>query len=1146
MKRPDTVGDLYGDLQLVYGLVPDHRKAYQALNRVFLKCLELKTDFEGVRFGGPFAKTDYLLKEHHAPRYLQRSTNDARVRMRELWKLKDSELKENFAYDFKAVCQFVSLVFHAPVPGVLEARFPQNRAERRGELKAESLRVVVNAWDERYIYANADGEGLDEVKVFYGGKSPLAVYKDWDWGYLKSLMKEDCQLNIVRPRVHEDVLYPELLIWEPDYLVDISAIAACFENYAVSPINHLLNKLKPAPNSSATVLGNLASQFLDEELYMYPGDRPYSESVQEFFRRNALSLLTAELEDDFHAQAQSQKRIIDDTLHVKLPAMLKSDDIRFDSSEIIVEPSFFSEMLGIQGRMDFLGLKHQVLIEQKSGKGGFPARDPQTPVYQQKHYVQLLLYMLLIRYNYRSSYEQNNRALHAFLLYSKYQNGLLPLGFAPDLMFTAVRMRNEIAANEYGYAQSGLTVLKTLTASGLNLNGTKGVLWERYQKPQIEQLLTPVHTASELERAYYLRFLTFIETEHLMAKVGNQTKENAGFSDKWQCSLEDKLQTGDIYYNLTMLSPSATETGKVERVVLRFKESPDHEISNFRAGDIVILYPYTQGEEPDARRTMVFRCTIERITGNSIILHLRSAQANACVFWFQGERPWAIEHDFFESSFSTLYRGMHTFLSAPQERRDLLLLQRRPRTDKSLRLVGDYGAFNDLSLKAKQAKDLFLIIGPPGTGKTSYGLLNTLQEELCSSPETSVLLLSYTNRAVDEICGKLVENGIDFIRIGGRFSCEEAYRSYLLEQRVEQCAKIDLLRAVITRTRVFVGTTTAFNSHANIFCLKQFSLAIVDEASQILEPHLIGLLSATSPDGTCAIKKTILIGDHKQLPAVVQQNEEVSRVDDLSLRAIHLTNCRLSLFERLLKQYRDQPDVVYMLTKQGRMHHDIAQFPNREFYQGKLQEVPCPHQRTVLPASGSGLNGIDDMLTTRRIAFVAVAPPKQSISDKVNQNEAQAIAATLARIYELNRSQFSPLHTVGVIVPYRNQISEVRNCIGQYGIPALRDVTIDTVERYQGSQRDYIVYGFTIQKPYQLSFLASHVFEEDGCLIDRKLNVAMTRAREHLVMLGNPQLLAENTTFQRLMTYTKERHCYFEVALSDYVNGHFAVSPSAV
>ena len=1122
---------LFDELQDVHRVLPDWRRAYRLLNRTFLRALDRKTAIAGIRFGGPFAKTDYVLKEWHAPRRLFKTVHDARVRLRQQDMLTDDELALNLAYDLKAVAQLVSLLWQMPVPDELVRHFPADRTSTATGRLTECMRMVVDRWDSTFIYGHADTPGADDVKVHYGGQTDKAAYSDWDWSPLGSQLSEGCQLNLVRPRESDGVLYPELIIYEPDYLVDISAVAACFESYGATHLNHLVGKLKPAQNTQPIVLGNMAGQLLDEQLRLYPADRPYAESAREFFQNNALSLLACAPDEDFHRQALQQKQHIRNVIGHVLPTALQSDGIAFNASEVMVEPSFFSEMLGLQGRMDFLQLDMRVLIEQKSGKGGLPQRDADTPVQQLKHYVQLLLYMLLLRYNYREQYERNQRRLHTFLYYSRYANGLLALGFAPPLMLQAIQMRNAIVAAEYRYSRGGLDVLLRLTPDDLNTSHTRGTLWQQFQRPQLQALLAPIGAASALERAYYLRMLTFLETEHLMAKVGNQTKENAGFADKWHSCLADKRLAGNIYDGLELVSPQVSPhaSQQTDTVVLRFSERPDHDISNFRKGDIVILYPYDPGSEPDARRTMVFRATLAAITTTTLTLRLRATQVDARVFWHGGRRPWAIEHDFMEASFASLYRGVHAFLSAPQERRDLLLLQRRPAVDGSLTLRGDYGSFNQLALHVKQARDLFIIIGPPGTGKTSYGLMNTLQEELLSTDDP-VLLLSYTNRAVEEICSKLVESGLDFLRIGGRHSADDAYRTYLLDERAKNCRNTDELRQLIGSTRIFVGTTTALNASIHLFQLKQFGLAIIDEASQILEPHLLGLLSATGPDGTCSIRKMVLIGDHKQLPAVVQQGEAEARVTDAALRRIHLTSCRQSLFQRLLIQYRDDPAVVFMLTHQGRMHHDIALFPSEAFYQGRLTEVPLPHQLRPLDAAADGKSGLERALCNERIAFMAVAPQTDGtlVSDKVNTAEAKTIAAAVETIYHLAGPQFSAPRTVGVIVPYRNQIAEVRNCIAQSGIDALADITIDTVERYQGSQRDYIVYGFTIQKPYQLDFLTDNTFEENGSTIDRKLNVAMTRAREHLLLVGNPDLLSRNATFARLLRFLRERHALYD------------------
>ena len=107
-------------------------------------------------------------------------------------------------------------------------------------------------------------------------------------------------------------------------------------------------------------------------------------------------------------------------------------------------------------------------------------------------------------------------------------------------------------------------------------------------------------------------------------------------------------------------------------------------------------------------------------------------------------------------------------------------------------------------------------------------------------------------------------------------------------------------------------------------------------------------------------------------------------------------------------------------------------------------------------------------------------------------------------------------------MPYRNQIAAIRSLIADTGIPQLTDITVDTVERFQGSQRKYIIYGFTVKRENQLKFLTEHTFTDiDGSEIDRKLNVAMTRAREHMIFVGNSGLLSSVPTFGRLIDHIR-------------------------
>lgn len=1106
--QPQTAAEFYADILAVLSKQTKDADRYVLLNRLFLHLLEEHTAQLPVHLVGPFAKTDYLLKEHKASKKLSRMVNDLRVR---LIRLKNGELtpeeqQQMLVDDVQALSLFVKQLYGILVPESLTTLFPAKRQRRNGNvLLGECVRMIVDRWDNDYLTGRLETDGVEEARVCYTQGNKLYPF---DWSYLTPLLKAGMQLNLIRPRANEEgVLYPELIILEPDYLVDISQIARCMDSYSDSPLVYLLHMIEPPAESEAIMLGNLAGQLLDETLHTQ--EHSYAASAREFFRQHALSLLATPPSAQFHANAQMQLQHIRKAIRKDLPAQVGS----FQTDKVMVEPSFFSSMLGLQGRMDMLQLDLRVLVEQKAGSGAFVPgdADPSTPKAQRAHYVQLLIYMALLRYNYRKQYEQNNRELHAFLLYSKYPQSLLGLGFAPELLFHAFRLRNQLVWHQFRLAEGGFNVLETITPDQLNRNGVQNRLWKEFQRPKIEQLLAPIRQANPTEKAYYYRMLTFIAREHQLSKLGNQQKENSGFSSIWIDSLDDKLSAGNIYHQLHLVSPAEGTEGRVDQVVLRFQQNALNDMSNFRPGDIVILYSYEKDSIPDACNTMVFRCSIVGITPEKITLNLRKSQVDAFVFLRHKDRFWAIEHDFYESSYTALYRGMHAFLSAPLERRELLMAARPPKVDESLSLKGEYGRFNELSLRVRQARELFLIIGPPGSGKTSYGMLNTLREELLH-PDTNVLLLAYTNRAVDEICSKLHEE-IPFLRIGNALACQPQYQEHLLDNQVRNCSDLQQLQDLILRTRVFVGTVTAMNSAQALFKYKQFSLAIIDEASQILEPQIIGLLSATHGSAP-AIQRFVMIGDHKQLPAVVQQTEQESVVLAPLLHQIGLRNCRFSLFERLLHLYGKDPSVTYMLTRQGRMHPEIAALPNRLFYDGKLEVVPLPHQIAELPKEGRTDDELTNLLLTRRVMFLPCQSPTHSPSDKVNQAEADIIASLVERIYKIEKERFSTQDTVGIIVPYRNQIATVRNTIARLGIPELMDITIDTVERYQGSQRRYIIYGFTIQKHYQLRFLTNNTFIEDGKLIDRKLNVAMTRAQEHLIMIGNPTILNSNPLFK--------------------------------
>jgi len=378
-------------------------------------------------------------------------------------------------------------------------------------------------------------------------------------------------------------------------------------------------------------------------------------------------------------------------------------------------------------------------------------------------------------------------------------------------------------------------------------------------------------------------------------------------------------------------------------------------------------------------------------------------------------------------------------------------------------------------------------------------------EKFYASPDTQILLLAYTNRAVDEICSSLsaIVPSIDYIRVGSELSCDERYRPHLVENVLAFYDKRKDVRQRLSTCRVYVGTVASLSSKTELFKLKRFDVAIVDEATQILEPQLLWLLSAKSSDGRDAVGKFILIGDYKQLPAVVLQSKEESEVFDKGLRGIGLVNLKDSLFERLYRSHLSEDDspVLDMLCRQGRMHPGVASFPNQAFYGGRLEPIGLPHQMEEISAP---------------VLFLPSQRDLENLSGKTNRYEARMVADWAERIWMESPDSFDPHHTLGIITPYRSQIALIRKELQAKGIPALNEISVDTVERYQGSERDVILYSFCVNHRYQLKFLPN-LTEENGVLIDRKLNVALTRARKRLIVMGVTEILCENPIYRHFI-----------------------------
>ncbi len=1013
--------------------------------------------------------------------------------------------EQEFLRDLRAVAYAYRKIFHEDIPPKLYTLLPKQETtpavKREKETRIRRIRVCFDYADESYLYVRPiDVLEEEPVKVNYNKPGVNEEFKDTVeelWRY--------AQLNLLDVTVDDNGVYtPSFIVLEPDYLLDISSLAECYKDYGSHPANYFLSRLVPIENARPLLLGNIANLFLDEWIYAGEKEPDYTECMKKAFRQYPIELAACEelrnpqKEKEFAQDCRMHFEHIRETVQ----ETFLQPGYNLDKNDAVLEPSYICEALGIQGRLDYMQRDMSSFIEMKSGKADEYAMQGRLEP-KENNRVQMLLYMAVLEY----SMGQERRSMHPYLLYTRY-----PLLYPARASWAQVRriinLRNCIVASEYGvqlhnHPSFTQRLLAQINPSVLNQKGLQGRFWEQYLKPSISRFGERMEQLTPLERTYFYTLYNFITKELYTSKSGDVNCESrTGASALWLSTLDEKRDAGEILYDLTIVENHASQAHKAF-IILSIPQYEETFLPNFRNGDVVVLYERNNGTD-NVTNKMVFKGNIESITDNELRIRLRAAQQNPLVF--PENSRYAVEHDTMDTTFRSMYLGLSSFMDANPERRELLLGQRPPRFDMAYedRIARTTDDFERVALKAEAACDYFLLVGPPGTGKTSRAL-RRMVEHFYACPSTQVLLLAYTNRAVDEICRSLsaILPQVDYIRVGSELSCDARFRKHLLENVLAECNNRREVNIRMADCRIYVGTVASIASKPELFKLKHFDVAIVDEATQILEPQLLGILCARFKDGRNGIGKFILIGDHKQLPAVVLQSNEQSEVHDEGLRRIGLYNLKDSLFERLYRFHLQEEHcrAVDMLCRQGRMHPGVASFPNREFYAGKLEALGLPHQ----------LENVD-----APVRFIPSERDTESVSGKTNRNEARIVAQLAADVYHLYKETFEVNRTLGVITPYRSQIALIRKEIQALGISALNEISVDTVERYQGSERDVIIYSFCVNYLYQLKFLPN-LTEENGVWIDRKLNVALTRARRQLYITGVPDILSHNLIYRRLI-----------------------------
>ncbi|HEY3291775.1 MAG TPA: AAA domain-containing protein, partial [Anaerolineae bacterium] len=753
-----------------------------------------------------------------------------------------------------------------------------------------------------------------------------------------------------------------VVVVEPDILIDATTIANCFLQNGTNPLIHLANRFQDSTVNEAMVKGNIVGLIFG--YLLRDTEASFDASYERATKQNATALTLLGSSRDMALRNDVLRHF----------TTLQREVRKLGMGRIHVEATFFSSLYGINGRLDALidspQPKQKQIIELKSGRAvtapltqyvdGVPV---QSRVWS-SNLAQAACYYLLMQ-----STDPELKVTQNILYSADAISPLRPVDVSPKLQRSIVRLRNRIAQIEWTLASGDAAPLRQMKQASLLdappfISSDVGVL---------ERALA---SASPSERAYFEAYCLLIAREHMTARVGGTNPDSAvnGFASLW---LNDLHSKEDGYSAIPFLVYDRFDR---ETKTAIFHPDPKHEMSpsSMREGDIVLLYKHSSDWTAEPLQQQIVRGALRKINATTVEIEIRSGDKQLDTRGY-----WAVESDLFESGFTAQYRSMARFMRAEPARRSLLLGQTRPRTAPCAFAMTTADLDNhqrDVLKMALEAQDYFLLQGPPGTGKTQK-MLRSMLELLYKNTNQKILLLAYTNRAVVEICTVLESmKGIEFLKLGSadgltnRLSCLEEF------SRDKSVAET---RQKIDSTRVFVSTISTALNRTELLAYKQFDIALVDEASQLLEPHLAGLLTL--------VRRFILIGDEKQLPAVITQPVEQTAVSDPSLLALGINDLRLSLFERLLQvcQQKGWSHAYAMLETQGRMHEKIQAFPSTRFYDGRLHTMKPEQTSSQQRFSPTSRDAVERVIATARVLFI---PSKQETHAHTHIEEAANVA----------------------------------------------------------------------------------------------------------------------------------------------------------
>lgn len=618
-----------------------------------------------------------------------------------------------------------------------------------------------------------------------------------------------------------------------------------------------------------------------------------------------------------------------------------------------------------------------------------------------------------------------------------------------------------------------------------------------------------------------------------------------------QMGMQRKVKRGDAWFPLQM---GKSFYNSLNQTAIEVFRTSDQDIEhNFEFGRPVMFF---RSEGSEELKYFSFTGTVSYVDGDRMVVTVPDSAP--LLELQQSTDPIGVQLSFDETSYKLMFEALDRVMKAKNNRlaylRDLFYSHQ-----KAGRFSFEPMKFPWLNPTQERAvnevlwaKDVAIVHGPPGTGKTTT-LVEAINETLMR--ESQVLVCAQSNMAVDWISEKLVDRGINVLRIGNPTRVNDKMLGFTNERRFESHPDYPQLWAIRKAIRELRKNRKkgSENYHQKMDRLKSraaeieirinaelfgearvIACTLVGSAHRLLEGMKFGTLfideAAQALEAACWIpmrraSRVILAGDHCQLPPTIK-----------SIAALR-AGLGKTLMERIAE---NKPEVVTLLRIQYRMNDEIMRFSSDWFYGGKVESAPQIKYRSVLDYDHP-ITWIDTSNEENQITIEGEDAPEDSASTsssvsaanqnsdlnfkeqfvgesfgRINKAEAELTLLTLAEYFTKIGKQrvLEERIDVGIISPYRAQVQYLKKLIKKYEFfkPYRRLISVNTVDGFQGQERDVIL----------ISLVRSNDEGQIGFLKDlRRMNVAMTRARMKLIILGNKDTMTKHPFYKKLWEYVE-------------------------